>query len=456
MYSSDYPVDGCFCCDKFEAVDDSTAKTARKYDIYQTCVDAAGAKEDCFNKVNRLKHNVYRKQHSLPAAAATEYELKFNAKLAKDAAAYAKELQKAGRLTPAPATALKWEVDAAGKAVAGGKLCGESLLELPAVTEADPNYTSSALVTDSFYKGGAAYDTSAHGIDSALAAAKVPAAMNYAQLLWRASTEVGFGIAGNFAVARYCVGGNTPAGDTAAYAINVCPKGGCAKCPKPIKGLAYQNCFNARALTAANIKRAAAGSGVLALDVSVAAKAQAWAEELSKRADIASSSQGDGKTPMTSRPANCGENLFEQKDAGRVEGLADSDDAVDAWFAGQADYDFAKGEPASASDAAKKARSDAYTRMVWKGSTKVGFGIHGRFVVAWFCETEGNKPVTVAAFKENVPKACLAAGHNTCFDEANRKVLDERRGWHEATKTEKNDDAAKALQLLMNGVDGDE
>jgi len=91
----------------------------------------------------------------------------------------------------------------------------------------------------------------------------------------------------------------------------VCPKGGCEVCPKPIKGLGYDNCFNAKAITAANIKRAAAMSGALTLDRSVATKAQAWAVELSQRADIASSSQGDGKTAMTSRPSNCGENVFE-------------------------------------------------------------------------------------------------------------------------------------------------
>jgi hypothetical protein len=89
--------------------------------------------------------------------------------------------------------------------------------------------------------------------------------------------------------------------------------------------------------------------------------------------------------------------------------------------------------------------------LVWKSSTKVGFGINGRFVVAWFCETEGNQPSTAAAFKENVPKNCLAGGLNTCFDAANRKVLDERRTWHGVTKaTTKDDKAAVALQKLMD------
>jgi len=131
--------------------------------------------------------------------------------------------------------------------------------------------------------------------------------------------------------------------------------------------------------------------------------------------------------------------------------LATSDDATDWWFDGFKEYDFSTGAPKAPKDAAKKQRSDEYTRLVWKASTKVGFGINGRFVVAWFCETEGNQPSTAAAFKENVPKNCLAGGLNTCFDAANRKVLDERRTWHGVTKaTTKDDKAAVALQKLMD------
>jgi hypothetical protein len=29
--------------------------------------------------------------------------------------------------------------------------------------------------------------------------------------------------------------------------------------------------------------------------------------------------------------------------------------------------------------------AEKFTRMVWKATTEVGFGIRGRFVVAWYC-----------------------------------------------------------------------
>jgi hypothetical protein len=270
MYSTDYPVAGCFCCDKYDAVDD-TGKDAKSYDVYQTCVDKAKPtkSQSCFNKVNVDKHNEYRKMHS--KAGETGFALKHSDKLAKEALAYAKTLLAAGRLTPAPASALKWK---------DGKLCGESLMEFPSKSEVDPNYTNSAMLTESFYAGRDVYDPDTHGIPSTASEDDAKKAAAYAQLLWRATTEVGFGIAGNFAVARYCAGGNTPAGDAAAYALNVCPKDGCAKCPTKIKGLGYDNCYNKRALTAANIKRAAAQSTDLKLDTAVAIKAQAWADIL--------------------------------------------------------------------------------------------------------------------------------------------------------------------------------
>jgi len=61
-------------------------------------------------------------------------------------------------------------------------------------------------------------------------------------------------------------------------------------------------------LIATNSRRAEAGSAVVALDTSVASKAQAWADTLLKRAAFAPSTTSDG------RPATCGEIVFEQKD----------------------------------------------------------------------------------------------------------------------------------------------
>jgi hypothetical protein len=201
-------------------------------------------------------------------------------------------------------------------------------------------------------------------------------------MLWRGSAEVGFGISGKFVVARYCATGNKPLANQYQYALNVAEEGGWPACPKPIPNLPFDNCFNDRALVATNLRRGHAEVGALTLDTNYAAGAQKWADELEKRGAIAES------TPLE-RPSNCGENVFEQTDPSKRADSAVRDDATDAWYAGNADYDFATNAPKTPSDFASKQRSDRFTRLVWKGSTKAGFGIskEGRFIVAWYCDT---------------------------------------------------------------------
>ena len=54
-----------------------------------------------------------------------------------------------------------------------------------------------------------------------------PKAKYFSQMMWKATTKVGFGIVGNFVVARYCEEvGNVDK----KYWENVCPKGGCIDC----------------------------------------------------------------------------------------------------------------------------------------------------------------------------------------------------------------------------------
>lgn len=81
MFSADYPVEGCFCCDDFAPADETAGKE-KGYDIYQTCVDepvtdavaekaaadkAGGGKfQGCLNKINIARHNFYRTAHGVP------------------------------------------------------------------------------------------------------------------------------------------------------------------------------------------------------------------------------------------------------------------------------------------------------------------------------------------------------------------------------------------------------
>lgn len=169
-------------------------------------------------------------------------------------------------------------------------ICGESVFKFDDVNAPDldiNNYSASALLTEKFYEGKTDYDFSSHLITGDETKGK-----HLAQLLWRASTEVGFGYASNYIVARYCGPGNTPLKSVPAYGINVCPLAGCAKCPLPIPGLKYNNCFNDEALLAANIKRGQAESPPLKLDTDIAVKAQKWADELDARGSVAESTVG--------------------------------------------------------------------------------------------------------------------------------------------------------------------
>ena len=49
MYSTDYPVEGCKCCDKYEPVAD-TGATGKQYDIFKTCVDLPATDADYAKK----------------------------------------------------------------------------------------------------------------------------------------------------------------------------------------------------------------------------------------------------------------------------------------------------------------------------------------------------------------------------------------------------------------------
>jgi len=88
-----------------------------------------------------------------------------------------------------------------------------------------------------------------------------PRGSQYAQMLWKSTTSVGFGYAGAYVVARYCADAKAiplaefpkpPAKSVNAFGLNVCPKTGCSVCPTPVPGLGYNNCYNDRALKYVN------------------------------------------------------------------------------------------------------------------------------------------------------------------------------------------------------------
>ena len=62
----------------------------------------------------------------------------------------------------------------------------------------------------------------------------------------------------------------------------------------------------------------------------------------------------------------------------------------------------------------EKVLSDSFTRMVWKRTLKVSFGIKGRWVYARYCTAEGNKG-TVKEWQSNVEEDCVKDDVDVCF-----------------------------------------
>lgn len=101
---------------------------------------------------------------------------------------------------------------------------------------------------------------------------------------------------------------------------------------------------------------------------------------------------------------DCNANVHEHTDA--VEQL-EKDKATDGWYANSASYDYETSRAKLVNgkkDPATTTKSNTYTQLVWKTSKKVGFGIVGKFVVAWYCDKKGNDPDTVKVFTNHVCK----------------------------------------------------
>jgi hypothetical protein len=63
-------------------------------------------------------------------------------------------------------------------------------------------------VSKTFYSGSHAYDPETHKVITDKGAETETKGKQYAQMLWKASTIVGFGQFDGYVVARYCTAGN--------------------------------------------------------------------------------------------------------------------------------------------------------------------------------------------------------------------------------------------------------
>jgi hypothetical protein len=108
-------------------------------------------------------------------------------------------------------------------------------------------------------------------------------------------------------------------------------------------------------------------------------------------------------------PAGCQMSVYEEKGGdAAVKNLDKSHAATDSWYGGFQHYDYAtNGYKAGLTDTQKK-KAEAFTRMLWRGTQTVAFGVKGRWVAAWYCNPSGSTNANKAgAFKDNVMRSCL-------------------------------------------------
>jgi len=58
----------------------------------------------------------------------------------------------------------------------------------------------------------------------------------------------------------------------------------------------------------------------------------------------------------------------------------------------------------------------AFTQMIWNDNDKVGFGVKGKWVVAWFCPGGNTPEDSQQAFVDNVNDVCLFEGYDRCYN----------------------------------------
>lgn len=253
---------------------------------------------------------------------------------------------------------------------------------------------------------------------------------NFTQLIWRSSTRVGFGVKGDWVVAWFCdaAGNTTPAQNYVDNVNDVCV----------VKG--YNRCYNKMALKFHNQKRALhKDTKFLALDAAIATKIQL---EMDKPGFA-------GAISDKGSYGACGSSVFEQAISSKVAAVGTSNAASERWYAGESEYSYVNGAPKAAAVPAKAKAALSFTAMVWKSTTKVGFGFKGKWVIAWYCETEGNTG-GAAQFKANVGAKCVQAGVNTCYTARALAAHNVRRGYHESKPLTLDVALTKQLQALMD------
>jgi hypothetical protein len=143
----------------------------------------------------------------------------------------------------------------------------------------------------------------------------------------------------------------------------------------------YNKCYNKMALTFHNEKRALReGTKNLELDAGIAKYIQAQMN----------ASTFSGKITSKGPYASCGESTYKQDASGNASDVEYTNEASTSWFAGKSEYNPDSGKQVAGGASAGLLKMLAFTQMVWKNTSKVGFGVKGDTVIAWYCDAKGN------------------------------------------------------------------
>jgi hypothetical protein len=204
-----------------------------------------------------------------------------------------------------------------------------------------------------------------------------PEAEEFTRMVWRITDgKVAFARNGKYVMAWYCPGGSSGinSGDQDAFksAVNpdTCTEG--KECEDDVPGMGYRKCYQKDALDAHNDKREQHKVPDLTTDIDVARQAQKLAKELSEK-DI-----GDGTASITL------DDEWKQKCSMNYIIADDSTQALDKDWATQRWYD--KGQAYMYFQDKKYDPTPApFVNMIWRSTTRVGFGVDGKAVVALYC-----------------------------------------------------------------------
>jgi len=88
---------------------------------------------------------------------------------------------------------------------------------------------------------------------------------------------------------------------------------------------------------------------------------------------------------------------------------------------------------------------------MWRGTTKVGFGVHDKYVVAWYCASKA-EVADVAGAKKNIGAACHVGGYNKCYNTRALKFANKSRNNHDVAPLKLNEGAARAIDALLSKI----